>query len=47
MVDLSYKAKKQDEKEKELPLIAQMFLLSPVAFLLYIILTTSFIHGIY
>ena len=47
MIDLSYKPKKQEEKEKELPLIAQLFLLSPFAIMLYIVLATSFIHGIY
>ncbi len=46
MIDLNYKPKKE-EKEKELPLIFQLFILSPFALLFWIVLTTSFIHGIY
>ena len=47
MIDLSYKPKKEEPKEKELPLIAQLFLLLPFSFLLWVVLTASFINGIY
>ena len=45
MIDLNRKPKK--EEQKELPVAAQIFLLLPFAFLLWLILTTSFINGIY
>lgn len=46
IIDLNYRpvAKKDDE---ELPLIAEMLLLSPFALLLWAILTKAFLHGIF
>lgn len=47
MIDLNYKPKKEEPEEKELPFICQMFILLPFAVLFYVVLTASFLHGIY
>ena len=47
MIDLNYKSKKQKEEPKDPPFVVQLFLLMPFAFLLWVLLTASFLHGIY
>lgn len=47
MIDLSYKPKKEKEEKKECPLIVEIIVLLPFAFLLWLVLTTSFINGIF
>ena len=46
MIDLNYKPKKEEPKE-ELPFIAQIALLLPFAILFWVVLTASFLNGIY
>ena len=46
MIDLNYKPKKKEEP-KEPPFAVQMFMLMPFAILLWVVLTASFLHGIF
>ena len=49
MIDLNYKPKKSTEQQEqgEPPLIVTFLMLLPFGFLFWVLLTTSFLHGIY
>ena len=47
MIDLNYQPKKKKDEEEDVPMGILIISLLPFALLFYIILATSFIHGIY
>ena len=48
MIDLSYKPRKDDRKnEDDAPMGLVILAVIPFAVLLYVVLTASFLHGIY
>ena len=47
MIDLNYQPKKKEEKEEDVPMGILIISLLPFAVLLYVVITTSFIHGIF
>ena len=48
MIDLSYKPRKpKQQQEQEPPMIVTLIALTPFAFLLWVLLTGSFLHGIF
>lgn len=46
MIDLNYKSKKS-EPEKDVPIGAIILSLLPFAVLFWVVMTASFLHGIY
>ena len=47
MIDLNYKPKKTESKNEDLPMGVLILSLIPFAFLFWLVLTASFLHGIY
>lgn len=47
MIDLNYKPRKPKQQEQEPPMIVTLIVLTPFAFLFWVLLTASFLHGIF
>ena len=47
MIDLSYKPKSEKKQEEDEPMGKLILSLLPFALLLYVVLTASFLHGIF